>query len=70
MLGRHQQIDMPEHPAAGFVQDKVAQGLVGFNELALIPDGFTRRGRDAADNDVANFTRCMATLRVRDSVTA
>ena len=46
---------MPEHSAARFVQDEVAQRLVAPERLAHFPQGFAGRRGDAADDHVADF---------------
>jgi hypothetical protein len=53
--GGHQQVDMPEDAAARFIQHEIAQGLVAGDPGPLVPQGVAGRGRNAADDDVADF---------------
>ena len=46
---------MAKDAAARLVQDEVAQGIVAGDPAALLPDRVARRGRDAADDDVAHL---------------
>ena len=46
---------MAEDTAARFVEDEVAQRLVGGDEVALLPDRVARGRRNAVDNDVTDL---------------
>ena len=46
---------MAEDAAARFVEDEIAQGAVIGDEARLLPQGFAGRGRDAADDHVADL---------------
>jgi hypothetical protein len=67
VLGRHQQVDMAEHPATGLVEDEVAQGLVLGDPARLFPHRGAGWRRDAADDDIADFAFGVATDYVDDS---
>ncbi len=60
MHGRHEQVDVPEHAAARFVQHQLAQAVVRGNESRLLPDSCPGRRFDTADDDVADFAFGMA----------
>ena len=53
---------MPEHTAARFVQNKVAQGLIPRDEASLIPESVDRRWGDTSDDDISNLTFGMAEI--------
>lgn len=51
---------MTKHPAARFVQHKVAQGLVLCDVRSHVPQGLARWWYNTTDDDVANLTLSMA----------
>jgi len=53
-----------EHATPRFLENKVAQATLCGHVAGLCPDAVTRRRCDAADDDVANFTLCMASHHV------
>ena len=55
MLGRNQQVDVPEDPTSRFVENEVTQGFIFGNEPRLFPNRLARRGRDPTDDDVSDF---------------
>ena len=56
ILRRNQEVHVPEHAAARFVQNEIAKGFV-FSDLAgLLPKCFAGRGCDTTDDDIADFT--------------
>jgi hypothetical protein len=60
VLGWHEQIDAPEDAAARLVEDEIAQAAVLGDEARLLPQGFARRGRDAADDHIADLALSVA----------
>ena len=46
---------MPENAATRLIEDEIAQGAVAGDEARLLPQGFAWRGRDAADDHVADL---------------
>ena len=60
VLGRHQQVHMAKHAAAGLIQDEIAQRLVAGDEARLFPDRVAGRRRHAAHDDIAHLAFGMA----------
>ena len=58
---------MSEDAATRLVEDEIAQGSVLGDEARLLPQGFARRGRDAADDHIADLALGMASDDVNDS---
>jgi hypothetical protein len=52
---------MSKHPTTRFIQNKLAELIVGCNEPRLIVQSFAWRWVYATNNDVTNFTFSMAT---------
>ena len=61
---------MPEHPAARLVEQELAQGAVAGDEARLLPQRLARRGRDAADDHIADFALGVAGDNVDDLAAA
>ena len=59
MFCRHQQVDVPEHPAAWFVQYKVAELFIIGNECTLFPQRFTGWWCDTTHDYISHLTFCM-----------
>jgi hypothetical protein len=55
-----------EDAAPRLIQDELAELVILCNEGSLLPEGFSGRGWDAADNDVAYLAFSMATDDVDD----
>ena len=66
ILGRHQQVDVAEHPAARLVEYEVAQGFIPGNPARLLPHRGTRWRCHAADNHVADFALGVTTDHMDD----
>jgi hypothetical protein len=60
VFSRDKQIDMPEDAAAPLVEDEIAQGAVLGDEARLLPQGFAWRGRDAANDHIADLALSVA----------
>ncbi len=66
VLGRDQQVDVTEHPAARFVEHEIAQGFILGDPARLFPHRGTRRRGDAADNHIADLTFGVAADHMND----
>jgi hypothetical protein len=67
MLGRHQQINVPENAPARLIEHKAPQTIILLDETTLLPNRVTGRRRYSADNHIANFTFRVATYHLNDS---
>ena len=66
ILGRDEQVVVPEHSAARLVQHEIAQRFVLRDEARLLPDRVAGRRGDAADDDVAHFAFRVAAYDMND----
>ncbi len=66
ILGRDQQIHMPEHPPARFVQNEAPRMLVVLDEATLLPNRVAGRRRHAPDNHIPDFTFRVAINHMND----
>jgi hypothetical protein len=51
---------MPEHSAAGFIQNETPKLIIRCDETALFPNRIAWRRGHPSDNDITNFTFCVA----------
>jgi hypothetical protein len=60
VFSRDKQIEMPEDAAARLVEDEIAQAAVLGDEARLLPQVFAWRGRDAANDHIADLALSVA----------
>ena len=56
VFGWHKQIDMFENPTTRFIQHKLTQCLIIFNEARLFPKRLSLRWRNTSHNDFTNLS--------------
>jgi hypothetical protein len=68
MLWRYEEIYVPKNPSTRLVKHEPSQAVVICDPARLMPDGVTRRRRNAVDDDVADFAFGMTPDDVYDAV--